>query len=97
MTKAELVKQIAIKAGITQVRAGIVLETVLSTLSEVMIKHDSITLGGFGTFKLSHHKERIGRNPATGNKITIPARNMPRFVPGKELRALVEKLENSVQ
>lgn len=95
MTKAELVKQIASKAGITQVRAGKVLETLLESLSEVMIKGDSITLGGFGTFKTSHHKERAGRNPSTGDKLVIPARNMPRFAPGKELRDLVKSVKKS--
>ena len=66
MTKAELVKQIAAKAGITQVRAARVLEVILSTLSDVMIADDAITLPGFGTFKLSEHRERKGRNPSTG-------------------------------
>lgn len=91
MTKAELVKQIAAKAGITQVSAAKILEATLSSLSEVMIRGDSITLGGFGTFKLSQHKERKGRNPASGEPITIPARKMPRFSPGKELRALIQE------
>lgn len=91
MTKAELVKQIAARAGITQVCAGRVLEAVLSTLSEVMVADDSVTLAGFGTFKLSPHRERRGRNPANGESIVIPARKSPRFAPGKELRALIEK------
>ena len=87
MTKADLVRQIAAKAGITQVSAAKILEATLSSLSEVMIRGDSITLGGFGTFKLS---ERKARNPSTGEAMIIPARRMPRFSPGKELRALIE-------
>ncbi len=90
MTKAQLVKQISAKAGITQVSAGKILEAILSSLSEAMSSGDSITLGGFGTFKLSQHKERKGRNPSNGKPLTIPARKMPRFSPGKELRQLVQ-------
>lgn len=90
MTKADLVRQIAAKAGITQVSAAKILEATLSSLSEVMIRGDSITLGGFGTFKLSEHKERKARNPSTGEAMIIPAHRMPRFSPGKELRALIE-------
>lgn len=97
MTKAELVKQIAAKAGITQVRAAKVLEVLLSTLSEVMIADDAITLPGFGTFKLSTHRERKGRNPSTGETLIIPARKMPRFAPGKELREFIEKQGKSTK
>ena len=90
MTKAQLVKQISAKAGITQVSAGKILESILSSLSEAMASGDSVTLGGFGTFKLSQHKERKGRNPSNGQPLVIPARKMPRFSPGKELRQLVQ-------
>ena len=55
MTKADLVRQIAAKAGITQVRAAKILAATLSSLSEVMISVDSITMAGFVTLKLSEH------------------------------------------
>ncbi len=95
MTKTELIRDIAARAGITQVRATIVLDTLLASLTDVMVANDAITLAGLGTFKLSQHKERAGRNPATGEKLLIPARKMPRFVPGKELREKVAALKTA--
>lgn len=90
MTKNELTRALSAKAGITQVKAARVIEAFLSALTLALARGESLTLPGFGTFKLSPHKERIGRNPSTGQEITIPARKVPRFVPGKELADLVQ-------
>lgn len=90
MKKSELVKKVAGQTGLTQVDAAKVLNAILSAVSDCLISGDSITIQGFGTFKLSDHKERKGRNPSTGETMVIPARKAVKFSPGKELSAQVQ-------
>ncbi len=90
MKKSELVKKVAEQTGLTQVDAAKVLTAILSAVSDCLISGDSITIQGFGTFKLSDHKERKGRNPSTGETMIIPARKAVKFSPGKELSAQVQ-------
>ena len=51
-----------------------------------MKKKDTVTLVGFGTFKVAQRKARKGRNPGTGEEIEIKAKKVPKFVPGKALK-----------
>ena len=59
-------------------------------MSLPLASKDSVTLVGFGTFKVANRKARKGRNPQTGKEINIPARNVPKFVPGKALKEAVQ-------
>jgi len=62
---------------------------VFSTITKALKKKDSVTLAGFGTFKVAQRKARKGRNPQTGEEIKIKAKKVPRFVPGKALKDAV--------
>lgn len=91
LKKSELVKKVAAEAGMSQADAARALNVIISAVSDCLVSGDSITIQGFGTFKISEHKERKGRNPSTGEAMTIPARKVPKFAPGKELSALVQE------
>lgn len=88
MNKADLVKEVA-KVTETKAKAQEAVDCVFSAITEALAKGDSVSLVGFGTFKVSDRAARTGRNPQTGEAINIPASKAPRFVPGKALKDAV--------
>jgi len=89
MNKAELVEAVSDKAGITKKQAGSVIDAITDTVKETLSKGERITLVGFGTFHVMERKAREGRNPRTGKKLEIPAKKVPKFRVGKNLREAV--------
>ena len=89
MNKAELVSVIAEKAGLTKVDAKKALEAFMDASSEALHKGDRISLVGFGTFEVSERSAREGRNPKTGETMTIEASRAPKFKAGKALKDMV--------
>lgn len=90
MNKGDLVEAIAKKNGLSKEKAKQVLDTMLDSVTSSLKKKDSVTLPGFGTFDVSKRKAREGRNPATGEKIKIPAMKVPKFKAGKALKEAVK-------
>ncbi len=90
MNKSELVEKIAQKADISKERAKQALDATMDSITSSLKKKESVTLPGFGTFDVSKRKAREGRNPATGEKIKIPATKVPKFKPGKGLKDAVK-------
>ncbi|MES9770976.1 HU family DNA-binding protein, partial [Priestia megaterium] len=62
------------------------------TISNTLAKEEKIQLLGFGTFEVRERAERTGRNPQTGEEMTIPASKVPAFKPGKELKEAIKSL-----
>ncbi len=90
MTKAELLEKIHAKAGLaTKSKTEAVLDSTLAVLTEALTDGQTITMTGFGTFKVSERAARKGRNPRTGEEIDIPACNVVKFTPGKTLKDAV--------
>ena len=89
MTKQDLVSKMAEDAGISKKAAEDALGSFISTVKGALAKGDGISLIGFGTFGVSKRNARTGRNPQTGQEITIPATNVPSFKPGKGLKDAV--------
>lgn len=89
MTKAELVAQIASKANLTKAAAERSLNAMLESIQELLSEDGKLTLTGFGTFAVETRKERPGRNPRTGESITIAASKVVKFRPGKLLKDAV--------
>ena len=85
MNKTELVKKIAEKAEISQAQAKSVLEATLESVKEALQAGDSVQLIGFGTFSVSERAARTGKNPRTGEKITIAAKKVAKFKAGAGL------------
>ena len=90
MTKAELIGQMAKDAKISKAAAGKALNSFTDGVKKALKKKDGkVTLVGFGTFSKVHRKAIEGRNPQTGAKIKIKARNAVKFTPGKALKKAV--------
>ncbi|MBT3312257.1 MAG: HU family DNA-binding protein [Desulfobacterales bacterium] len=90
MTKKELVAKMAKDADLTKVAAGKALDSFTSSVTAALKKKDGkVTLVGFGTFSKVRRKARKGRNPQTGDKIKIKARNAVKFKAGKKLKESV--------
>lgn len=90
MTKQELVHAIAAKTGLTKKAAGESLEAILNAVTSELKKGKSVTVTGFGTFKVSKRAARTGVNPRNpSQKIKIPAMNLPVFKAGKTLKEAV--------
>jgi DNA-binding protein HU-beta len=90
MTKAELIGQLAKDAKISKAAAGKALDSFTDGVKKALKKKDGkVTLVGFGTFSKVRRKAREGRNPQTGAKIKIKARNAVKFKAGKALKDAV--------
>ena len=91
LTKDELVRDVAGKAGISQVDAGKAVSAFASSVQEALAKGDSVKLIGFGIFSVTERAARTGRNPATGADLEIPACKVPKFKAGTTLKEAVNK------
>ncbi len=83
MNKGELVDAIADKAGVSKKQADAILTAVLESIQEAVATGEKVTLVGFGTFEARQRQAREGRNPKTGETMTIPATTVPAFSAGK--------------
>ena len=88
MNKTDLIAKVATVIG-TQKQAKEAVECVLDAITEALANQDSVQIAGFGSFKVCERKARTGRNPQSGASIDIPARKVPRFIPGKALKDAV--------
>ena len=91
MHKSELIETIATEAGISKPAAGRALDSLLDTVTRSLKEGERVSLAGFGTFSVSRRAARNGRNPRTGERIPIKARNAPRFSAAKGLKDAVKK------
>ena len=96
LTRAELLEQVAEAADLTKKDADVVLETVLGNIVEALRQGEKVELRGFGSFRLRHRDARRGRNPKTGARVDVPPKLVPRFRPGKELKALINREQTEV-
>jgi len=86
MNKTELVDAVATKSELTKQDSKKVVDALFETISNTLAQEEKIQLVGFGTFEIRERAERTGRNPQTGEEMTIPASKAPAFKPGKELK-----------
>ncbi len=91
MTKSELIDSIAEEAGLTKADAAKILDAVTSAIVDAVANGDSVSLIGFGTFKASARAAREGKNPKTGEKLSIAATTVPKFTAGTNFKAAVAK------
>ena len=90
MNKAELVDEVARQTGLSKKVCRETVDAVISTITDALAKREKVTLVGFGSFKVITRKSRRGRNPQTGEELQIPAKEVPKFDPGKGLREAVK-------
>ncbi len=89
MTKAELVEEVAGQTELTKKHAEVIVNTVFESIVDSLRAGDKIELRGFGSFRIRNRGPRTGRNPKTGEKVDVPAKRIPYFKPGKELKELL--------
>ncbi len=89
MNKADLIEKVSKAADINKSQADAAINSLLSGIQGDLKKGGRVMLVGFGTFSVSHRKARTGRNPQTGQSLKIPAKKVPKFSPGSELKAAV--------
>lgn len=89
MNKGDLINKVADVLD-SKKDAQAAVDCALTAITNALAQKEAVTLVGFGTFKTTERKARKGRNPQTGDEIDIPARNVPKFVPGKALKDAVK-------
>ena len=90
MNKSELIKEVALKGQLSFNEATNAVDAIMETIAETMHKGESVTLVGFGSFEVKERAARMGKNPATGETIEIPAGKAPSFKAGKALKDTIK-------
>lgn len=90
MNKAELIDAVSAKSGLTKADTDRAIKALIDTVSETLAKGDQIALVGFGTFLVRERQARSGRNPRTGETISIESAKIPAFKAGKALKDAVK-------
>jgi DNA-binding protein HU-beta len=91
MNKSELIEAVAKSSDLSKAAAGRAVDAAVAAITGALKKGDSVTLIGFGTFKVTKRAARTGRNPRTGAELKIAARKAPGFSAGKALKDAVNK------
>lgn len=86
MVKEELIAEVAAQVGVTKRVAEAAVEAIIDTVMAAVEDGEKVQLNGFGTFERKHRNQRTGRVPATGEPVTIPARDVPWFTPSQGFR-----------
>ena len=89
MNKGELIERVAEKADVTKRDADLVVSAMIEAIMGAVADGEKVTIVGFGSFEPRDRKAREGRNPKTGESMTIPATTVPAFSAGKGFKQLV--------
>ena len=89
MNKTQLIEVVARESGLKKKETEACVNAVLSAIENALADGEKVQIAGFGTFDVKVREERAGRNPATGESITIPASKHPAFTAGKALKEAV--------
>jgi integration host factor subunit alpha len=89
MTKADIVDRVYDRIGFSKKEASELVELIFESLKEVLQNGEKIKISGFGNFVVRGKHERVGRNPQTGEQISISARRVVNFKPSQVLRAML--------
>ena len=95
MTKSELIDALAARGHLTKARAELVVNCVFDAMSGALEAGEGIEIRGFGSFTVRPYRPYSGRNPRTGEPVPVPAKRLPFFKVGKELKELVNKSRTS--
>ena len=97
MTKSDLIARLAERfPQLVAKDADFAVKMILDAMSEALAKGDRIEIRGFGSFSLNYRPPRVGRNPKSGDKVSVPEKWVPHFKAGKELRERVDIALKSV-
>jgi nucleoid DNA-binding protein len=93
LTKKEIAKQISAHHGIDQIVAKRAVQEVLDLIVEALLKNGRMELRNFGVFELKRRAPRVARNPRTNEQVSVPAKTVVAFQPGKKLAEMVSQME----
>ena len=93
MTKKDIVKTIAEQIDLPQLRTKDLVQRTFDALIEALVREGRIELRNFGVFQIKKREARVARNPRTGERVTVPAKSVVTFKPGKEMEEKVRLLE----
>ena len=97
MTKSDLIARLAERfPQLVAKDADFAVKMILDSMSDALTKGDRIEIRGFGSFSLNYRPPRVGRNPKSGDKVSVPEKWVPHFKAGKELRERVDTAHKSV-
>jgi integration host factor subunit beta len=92
MTKSELIARLAERfPQLVAKDADLAVKMILDAMSDALVRADRIEIRGFGSFALNYRPPRTGRNPKSGERVSVPAKWVPHFKAGKELRERVDQ------
>lgn len=97
MTKNELIQRVAERTQLTKKEADLLIETIFKAITDALKSGDKVELRKFGSFRVRWRNAREGRNPKTGDSVTIPPKKIPFFKPGKDLKEMVDGLGNTYE
>lgn len=95
MTKSELIEKLATsQSQLTAKDMELAVKMILDHMSDALARGERIEIRGFGSFSLHYRAPRVGRNPKSGESVSLPGKYVPHFKPGKELRERVNSSLN---
>lgn len=95
MTKSDLIERLSARQPRLSTRdADDAVKTMLDAMSDGLAQGHRIEIRGFGSFALSYRPPRLGRNPKSGDRVQVPAKHVPHFKAGKEMRERVDQVES---
>lgn len=92
MLKSDLIEKVAKELNVNHDLAQLTIKAIFDTMAEALSRGEGIEIRGFGSFSIRQYPGREGRNPKTGEKVTVPPRKKPFFKVGKELKNRVNSL-----
>jgi integration host factor subunit beta len=93
VTKKEIVKQISERLGLTQLKTKEIVQKTFDAIIDTLLSERRIELRNFGVFEVKRRKPRKARNPRTGERVDVEAKNVVTFKPGKEMEERVRQLD----
>ena len=94
MTKHDLIRNVAFNTGETQTRVEKIYDEIFKTIAEALAKEDRVHIPTFGVFNVKWRKEKVGRNPRTGEPVLIPPKRVVKFTPAKALQEKINQKED---
>ena len=90
MNRSDLIETLKNEEGVSRKAAEKVVDTFFGTISDTMASGERVEIRGFGSFTVKKYKSYVGRNPKSGEKISVPPKKLPFFKVGKELKDMVD-------
>ena len=97
MNKSELIERLAERCGLNVIQAEEIVNLIYKRMKDTMVNGGRIEIRGFGSFVVKLYDSYQGRNPKTGDKISVPRKKLPFFKVGKELKERIDKVEEPVE